>query len=159
MDHKVEVSNALVPGSEAPSANKGGRRRRSRSRSRRASLNGGMLVGMMPPMGGRRRRSLKKMEGGASYGFYSGPYTGPGTITDGNKSYIKLGPEEVPQPIKGGVQIAGRRRNTRKAGKAAKGGKKPMSPWLEHVMAIKNKGGKAMSLGEAMKEAKKTYKK
>lgn len=138
-------------------AEKEGGRRRSRRSSRRASLKGGMLMGNMPPMGGRRRRSLKK--GGASYGFSSGPYTGAGTTADGTKAYPQLGPNDVPEPIKGGVQTAGRRRRGSRGSRKTRKGKKPMSPWLEHVMAVKNKGGKAMSLGDAMKEAKKTYKK
>jgi hypothetical protein len=57
-----------------------------------------------------------------------------------------------------------RRRGSRKQGKAAarktrkasKNGKR--SPWLEHVMAVK-KANPSFSLGDAMKEAKKTYKK
>ena len=134
-----------------------------RRRSRRASLKGGMLMGNMPPMGGRRRRSrARTMEGGASYGFSSGPYTGAGTTADGTKAYPQLGANDVPEPIKGGVQTAGRRRRGSRGSRGSRKtrkGKKPMSPWLEHVMAVKNKGGKAMSLGDAMKEAKKTYKK
>ena len=36
--------------------------------------------------------------------------------------------------------------------------KRPQSAWIKHLLAVK-KAHKGMSLGEAMKEAKKTYKK
>jgi len=141
---------------------KAGRRRSSR---RSVSLKGGMLMGNMGPMGGSRRRSRSRsrsrtMEGGSYYGVVdAGSY--PGTaLADNNAGSRNLGPSDVPEPIVGGVQTAGRRRSgSRKTRKGSKG-KRPMSPWLQHVMAIKNKkGNEAMSLGDAMKEAKKTYKK
>jgi len=152
----VPAGTGLVNGGHQtgePAAYSGGRRRRSRSRragkkakrSRRSTLKGGILVGMAPPMGGRRSRSHKSKKGGALYEFGSGPYVPNGNeLADGVVRVPPLPLEAVPQPLKGG-----KRRNTRKA-----------SPWLEHVMSIKNKkGNEKMSLGEAMKKAKETYKK
>ena len=37
------------------------------------------------------------------------------------------------------------------------GKKKPQNEWIKHLLAVKAKN-KGMSLGEAMKEARKTYK-
>jgi len=132
------------PQTGAPAA-KGGLRR-----SMRKSKKGGVLVGMMPPMGGRRRRSRKasrkSKKGGALYEFAGGVYD-PNSAPAGQ---LSDGVVRVPPPP---AVVGGRRRSkTRKNGKR--------SPWLEHVMSIKNKkGNEAMSLGDAMKEAKKTYKK
>jgi hypothetical protein len=130
-----------------------------RRRSRRVSLKGGMLVGQMGPLGGsRRRRRSRTMEGGSYYGVVdAGSY--PGTeLADNNAGSRNLGPNDTPQPIKGGVQTAGRRRRGSSKTRKSSKGKRPMSPWLQHVMAVK-KANPSFSLGDAMKEAKKTYKK
>jgi hypothetical protein len=53
-------------------------------------------------------------------------------------------------------QAGGRRRSRKASRKSGKSGK--MSAWLQHVMAVKAENP-SFSLGDAMKAAKKTYKK
>lgn len=161
---------ALANGGEQTGAPKGGRRRRGRSTKRGG---GAGMFGNGVPMGGRRRRpsrGMKSMKGGF-YGFQRGPYIGAGTVADGNMGMEMLPSDAVPTPLTNsqlaasGGMIGGkrRRRGSRKQGKATarktrKASKGKMSPWLMHVMAVK-KANPSFSLGDAMKEAKKTYKK
>jgi hypothetical protein len=139
------------------------------------------MFGNGVPMGGRRRRGSrgKRSMKGGFYSFNSGDYTQGGRIADGMTASARLPEDATPPPLVGG-QLAGnpfaadaprvamsggkrRRRGSRKQGKAAarktrKASKGKMSPWLMHVMAVK-KANPSFSLGDAMKEAKKTYKK
>jgi hypothetical protein len=65
----------------------------------------------MPPMGGRRRRSTRKMMGGTAYGFGGGPYTGS-DLSDGMTRFPSM-PDATyqgPSSLKGGR----RRRHTRR---------------------------------------------
>jgi hypothetical protein len=134
-------------------------------------------------MGGRRRRGSRgcrgkrAMKGGAWSTFSAGPYANPATVSDGMVGSVNLDGGATPSPLVGSyldgnpfaadsprVAMSGgkRRRGSRKNGKAAsrntRKSKRPMSPWLEHVMAVK-KENPSFSLGDAMKAAKKTYKK
>lgn len=115
------------------------------------------------------------MKGGFAT-FSAGPYANPATVSDGMVGSPNLDGGATPSPLAGGqlmgnpfaadsdrVLMSGgkRRRGSRKQGKAParktrKNGK--MSPWLMHVMAVK-KANPSFSLGDAMKAAKKTYKK
>jgi hypothetical protein len=101
------------------------------------------------------------MRGGELYGFAGGPYAGgpDPALADGNVRVPPPAAEQVVDPLTAGDKddpklFSGGRRRSRKASR--KSGK--MSPWLEHVMAVK-KANPSFSLGDAMKAAKKTYKK
>ena len=173
----------LPNGGEQTGAPTGGRRRRGRGKN---TLKGGMIPpagGSIGPMGGRRRRGSRgsrgkqSMKGGAWSTFSAGPYANPATVSDGMVGSVNLDGGATPSPLVGSyldgnpfaadsprVAMSGgkRRRGSRKNGKAAsrntRKSKRPMSPWLEHVMAVK-KENPSFSLGDAMKAAKKTYKK
>lgn len=160
------------PGTELPSggpqtgAPKGGRRSRGR-RSRRKTMKGGILIGKGVPMGGRRRRS-RSMRGGELYGFAGGPYVGgpDPALADGNVRVGGLADGQEVEPLSAGDKndpklFSGGRRSRKASRKASrKSGKSSgkRSPWLEHVMAVKA-ANPTFSLGDAMKAAKKTYKK
>ena len=136
-------------------------------------MKGGILAGKGVPMGGRRRRS-RSMGGGSLYGFASGPYdpaiANGGQLADGTVRVPPPEPEQVilPQgsearddPLVFSEGQAGGRRSRKASRKAPrKSGKSSgkRSPWLEHVMSVKA-ANPTFSLGDAMKAAKKTYKK
>jgi hypothetical protein len=100
------------------------------------------------------------MRGGELYGFAGGPYVGGDpALADGTVRVPPPAADQVVDPLNVGAKndpklFSGGRRRSRKASR--KSGK--MSPWLEHVMAVK-KANPSFSLGDAMKAAKKTYKK
>jgi len=155
--------NSAIPPNENPQQPpKGGRRSRGR-RSRRKSMKGGILVGKGVPMGGRRRSrrsSGRRMRGGEMYSFGGGPYVGgpDPALADGNVRVPPPAAEQVVDPLTVGDKddpklFSGGRRSRKASRKSGK-----MSPWLEHVMAVK-KANPSFSLGDAMKAAKKTYKK
>ena len=160
----------LANGGPQTGAPKGGRRRSRGRRSRRKSMKGGILSGdVMGPMGGRRRSRGRRMRGGSLYGFGGGPYVGgdSNALADGTYRVPESTPEDDVQPqTTGGKndplvyshsrQSGGRRRSRKATRKSGKSGK--MSPWLQHVMAVK-KANPSFSLGDAMKAAKETYKK
>lgn len=148
----------------------GGRRSRGR-RSRRKSMKGGILIGKGVPMGGRRRRSRRSrqsMRGGELYGFAGGPYVGgpDPALADGNVRVGGLADGQEVEPLsasdKNDPKLFSGGRRSRKASRKAsrKSGKSSgkRSPWLEHVMSVKA-ANPTFSLGDAMKAAKKTYKK
>ena len=150
-------------------------------------MTGGTLAGKGVPMGGRRRRSRRSrrpsrrsMRGGELYTFGGGPYdvggADPSQLSGGNVRVpglgagqtvvpLNVGDKNKPMLFSGGQDGGRRRKGSRKASrkgsrkasrKSGKSGK--MSPWLQHVMAVKAKNP-SFSLGDAMKAAKETYKK
>jgi hypothetical protein len=121
------------------------------------------LVGNMGPMGGRRHRNRSrsrskspKKRGGALYEFSSGMYD-PNSAPSGQ---LADGSVRVPPPAADWTPAVGGRRRSRKGTRKGTRKSGKQSPWLMHVMSIKNKkGNESMSLGDAMKEAARTYKK
>ena len=143
-------------------------------RSRRKSKGGGIL--QATSMGGRRRRSRgrrsrrsrRSMRGGELYGFGGGPYVGgpDPALADGNVRVGGLADGQEVEPLSASAKndpklFSGGRRSRKASRKAPrKSGKSSgkRSPWLEHVMSVKA-ANPTFSLGDAMKAAKKTYKK
>jgi hypothetical protein len=80
----------------------------------------------------------------------------PGQLSDGNVRVAPPSSDWV--PAKGGKRRRGSRKAAKASRKTRKASKGKMSPWLQHVMAVK-KASPSFSLGDAMKEAKNTYKK
>ena len=132
------------------------------------------------PMGGRRRRSRRSrrshrpsrrsMRGGELYTFGGGPYyagaADPSQLSGGNVRVPGLASGQEVEPLSVGAKnepllFSGGRRSRKASRKAPrKSGKSSgkRSPWLEHVMSVKA-ANPTFSLGDAMKAAKKTYKK
>ena len=127
------------------------------------------------PMGGRRRRSRRSrrsrrpsrrsMRGGELYTFGGGPYyagaADPSQLSGGNVRVPGLADGQEVEPLSVGAKnepllFSGGRRSRKATRKSGKSGKR--SPWLEHVMSVKA-ANPTFSLGDAMKAAKKTYKK
>lgn len=89
----------------------GGRRRSTRKVKGGASMPAMPSIPGIPGMGGRRRRSTRKMMGGTAYGFGGGPYTGS-DLSDGMTRFPSM-PDATyqgPSSLKGGR----RRRHTRR---------------------------------------------
>ena len=157
------------PQTGAPTGGRRSRGRRSRGRrSQRKSKGGGIL--QATSMGGRRRsrRSRRSIRGGELYGFGGGPYVGGPypALADGNVRVGGLADGQEVEPLSASAKndpklFSGGRRSRKASRKAPrKSGKSTgkRSPWLEHVMSVKA-ANPTFSLGDAMKAAKKTYKK